>query len=150
MKLRKCRELNAMNVEKLLKKKLELKIRSRDYRGVVQGFCLYSPALHWCCWAATSKQSCSEAFIIWRNTEKEKEESATAAWCISHLALHLKLFLDFFNMDFCENEFRSLIPKLKNVTSQETLLFSPRNTLTAHQGAAPHTSNPWFRNLKIS
>lgn len=56
----------------------------------------------------------------------------------------------FFNMDFCENEFRSLIPKLKNVTSQETLLFSPRNTLTAHQGAAPHTSNPWFRNLKIS
>lgn len=56
----------------------------------------------------------------------------------------------FFNMDFCENEFRSLIPKLKNVTSQETLLFSPRNTLTAHQGAAPHTSNSWFRNLKIS
>lgn len=43
MKLRKCRELNAIDVEQLLKKKLELKIRSRDYRGVGQGFCLYHP-----------------------------------------------------------------------------------------------------------
>lgn len=40
MKLRKCRELNAIDVKQLLKKKLELKIRSRDYRGVGQGLCL--------------------------------------------------------------------------------------------------------------
>lgn len=150
MKLRKCRELNAIDVEQLLKKKLELKIRSRDYRGVGQGLCLYHP--HYI--DAAGQQHPNRAALrpsSYGETQKrKKEESATAAWCISHLALHLKLFLDFFNLDSCENEFRSLIPKLKNVTNQETLLFSPRNTLTAHQGAASHTSNPWFRNLQIS